>query len=90
VFVIKNSDGYKEFLADTQTFGKSPTCKLSKMGICLPAPICQLLSCITVLFKVLYHKNVNFLCLFFVCIIGVKKIINLLLYSTIELCWLGT
>ena len=88
MFVIKNSDGYKEFLADTQTVGKSPTCRFSKMGTCLPAPICQLLSCITVLFKVLYYKSVSlfFVFVFYVCIIGVKKIIHLLLHSTIELC----
>ena len=49
------------------------------------APVCQLLYCTTVLFKVVYCKikNVLFIfCVCFVCTISVKSIINLLLYST--------
>ena len=44
----------------------------------MPAPVCQLLYCTTILFKVLYYKIKNV----FLCIICVKSIINLL-YSTV-------
>ena len=50
----------------------------------MPAPVCQLLYCTIVLFKVLYCKIKNvlfFVC--FLCIISVKSIVNLLQYSTI-------
>ena len=50
----------------------------------MPAPVCWLLYCATVLFKVLYYKIKNvFVC--FLCIICVKIIINLLQNSTVEL-----
>ena len=51
-----------------------------------PFTRCQpLLSCTTVLFKILYFqiKNVLFLCVCSICIICVKTIINLLQYSTV-------
>ena len=53
---------------------------------CKHAPVCQLLYCTTVLFKVLYCKIKNILFFVFVCflcIICVKSIINILQYSTI-------
>ena len=52
----------------------------------VPAPVCQLLFCSTVLFKVLFckTKNVFFLfCVCFLCIICAKIIINLLQDKTI-------
>ena len=59
-------------------YSKTPTyvpssCELSKMRTCTPAPVCQLLYCTTVLFKVLYCKITNvyffvcFLCTYYLC-----------------------
>ena len=52
----------------------------------MPAPVCQLLCCTTVLLKVLYCriKNVFFIFRFigFLCVIWVKSIINLWQHST--------
>ena len=62
-------------------YSKSPTyepssCELSKMLMCMLAPVCQLLYCTTVLFKVLYCKIKNvffifvfvcFLCMYYWC-----------------------
>ena len=68
-------------------YSKSPTYKpssfkLSKMQTSTPAPVCQLLYCPTVLLKALYCKikHVFFVfCLsFYVCIICVKSMIDLL------------
>ena len=50
----------------------------------IPAPVCQLLYCTAVLFKILDCKIKNVYFLFFcVCVICVKSSINLLQYTTI-------
>ncbi|XP_057576166.1 alpha/beta hydrolase domain-containing protein 17C isoform X3 [Hippopotamus amphibius kiboko] len=52
----------------------------------MPAPVCQLLYCTTVLFKGLYCQIKNVLLIFyvcFVCSICVKSVINLFQYSAI-------
>ena len=67
---------------------KPSSFKLSKMQMC---PLCQLLYCTIVLFKVLYCKVKNvfliFLC-FFNVLICVKSSINLSQYSTTQLTML--
>ena len=50
----------------------------------MPAPVCQLLYFIIVLFKVLYWRLKVFI-FFFSCIIFMKSIINLLQYSTVDI-----
>ena len=94
LWVLENQStaGAHEFLVAAVTnHSKSPTyepssCELSKMWTCMPAPVCQLFYCITVLFKVLYCKIKNDLFVvfvFYVHIICVKSIMNLLQYSTV-------
>ena len=53
------------------------SCKFSKIGTCVPGPVCQLLYCTTVLSRILYceTKNVLFLCLFFTYLLFVWKIL---------------
>ena len=55
----------------------------------MPAPVCRLLYCTTGLFKVLYCKEKKFyFCICsFLCIICVKNITNLWLYSTDCVSW---
>lgn len=73
-------------VADAPSALPSPTSPPSLVSNSCLFTRCQpLLSCPTVLFKILYFqiKNVLFLCVCFLCIICVKTIINLLQYSTI-------